>query len=209
MGEISMRGIAEREYEYDRIIINVSFLMDEIKAEDAKKKVMEQCEDFLNKLNDLGISHESIRFEKDEIDTVYERSTDEETFAMKRTISITTCVDMKLINTIMNIIAEGKYDIELDYNYGFSKANVIHEQLLMEAVADSRKKADAIAKAVGSKIIGIQKVHENNRYGRESSQVDFMEQEMYRGCSGYEASDEMKSPVSKESEDILIVWEIE
>lgn len=209
MGEISIRGKAEREYEYDIIIINLSFLLDEIKAADATKKVMEQCESFLNRLDHLGIGRDSVRFEKDEIDTVYDRETDEETFAVKRTISITTDFNMKVINTIMDIIAEEKYDVEMDYNYGFSEVNVIHKQLLKEAVEDSRKKAEAIAEVVGSRIIGIQKVNEDRVYNRESPQVDFMQYEQYRGDSGYENSDKMKSPVSKESEEIMIVWEIE
>ncbi len=81
-----------------------------------------------------------------------------------REFKIRMAFDMAFINYVMDLIVEKGFDVTFDCEYHIAKAVSLHEELLKEALADSKKKAESIARTMGQKIVGIDHI-EHNRYG--------------------------------------------
>ncbi len=66
--------------------------------------------------------------------------------------------DMPFINMILDHIRQQNYDISIESIYELSNEREIHDELIKQAVANSKHRAEAIAATVGKKIIGIKSV---------------------------------------------------
>ena len=109
----------------------------------------------------------------------------------------------------MELISDKGYAVDVDFEYHVTNEAAIHEELLQEALANSKKNAEAIAATMNQKIIGIDTLE----YGRYGGDVHYLRCEQERGCVIGEShtpfSDRVKSPTTTLSESIEVVWIME
>jgi uncharacterized protein YggE len=72
-----------------------------------------------------------------------------------REIIIRLKFDMPFINSLMDMIHKQDFSVDFDCRYVLTNQAKLHSELLKKAVADSQKKAAAIAEVTGQHIIGI------------------------------------------------------
>ena len=153
MGKIRMEGVAVRECKYDLMELMLTFHVKEKSTAAALKAVTEQCERFLKKLDQEGLMGPFVRYVDDDT-----RKTDKIVGAeviAKRKICIRYEYSLALVNHLMEMIQETKWDIEIEPRFLLSEDKQRKEELIMEAVRDSRHKAELIADAAGVSISGI------------------------------------------------------
>ena len=207
MGKITVAGKAEREVQYDAIELEISFNVQGNTTGEALSKVMEQSERFLSFAASLGIDTKQIHIGDNSIN---QRYNDEKLFVRaKREMTIRLGFDMKFVNWLMDEISEQGFDVDLDVDYKLKDSQLLHTELLKEAIEDSRKKASIIAEAVGQSIVGIDSVAQE---GYSRNRWEIQEREMVC-CSvptlKSKLSDDLAAPMTAESESVEVVWIIE
>lgn len=210
MGKITVQGYAEKEVNYDLVEMTISFNAREKTAARASKEVMRQCELFLQELNTKGIKAEDIHLEEDSISKTYQ-DRENNTITAKRTIEVKIEFDMKLMNGIMELIQKQEGDIEYDNRFMLSNEEKIHTLLLQEAIQDARKKAEEIAAALGQKVVELKSATQDSRGGNREFEQYFKLSAETKPCyceAGY-ISDDLQSPISRETESVETVWVIE
>lgn len=207
MGKLTITGKAKREVAYDALTLRVRFNTHADAAAKALKTVMEQSEEFLKILQSAGILMESIMLGDSSVDQDYDD--DKLDAYASREFKIRMPFDMPFINSIMKLISDKGYAVDVDFDYYITNALEIHESLLQEALAESKKNAEAIAVTMGQKITGIDTLE----YGRYGGDVHYLSCEQERGCVLGEShtpfSDRVKSPTTTLSESIEVVWIME
>ncbi len=206
MGKLTINGYAKHEYSYDSMKITIGFNAYETTTTLALEKVMNQCEEFLAILADYGVRTEDITLGENSVETNYDD--DENTADALREIIIHTAFDMKFINAIMSLIKDKGYDADIDFDYKITNLEKIHQNLLKEAMLDSKRKATLIAESVGQKVVGIDSV--DSTYTSRNT-MDLMTCEKYRLMEDkqFAYSNKLKSPVTTESENITVTWLVE
>ena len=66
--------------------------------------------------------------------------------------------NMPFINMILDHVRQKNYDIAIESTYELSNEREIHDELIKQAVANSKRRAEAIAATVGKKSLA------SNRY---------------------------------------------
>ncbi len=207
MGKLTITGKAKREVAYDALTMRVRFNTHANTAAKALKTIMEQSEEFLKILQNAGILMESIMLGDSGVDQDYDDG--ELDACADREFRIRMPFYMPFVNSIMKLISEKGYAVDVDFNYYITNAAAIHEELLQEALAESKKNAEAIAATMGQRITGIDTVE----YDRYSGETHYLCCEQERGCVIGEShtpfSDRIKAPTTTESESIEVVWLME
>lgn len=207
MGKLTITGKAKREVAYDTAILSVRFNTHSDTSAEALKTITKQSEEFLNILNDSGISAESIQLGDSHVDQDYDDGK-LDAYASKE-FKINMLIDMPFINSILELISDKGYAVDVDFEYHVTNEAAIHEELLQEALAQSKKNAEAIAATMNQKIIGIDTLE----YGRYGGDVHYLSCEQERGCVIGEShtafSNRVKSPTTTLSESIEVVWIME
>ncbi len=182
-------------------------------AAEASKALSEQCEALLAKLKELGIEPDSIRIQNDRTERKSRYKTDEILYESNKDLWIEIPVEMKLINMIRGIVEDGFKNVSFLTFYSISNENELKEQLMKEAVSNSRAKAELLASAIGQRIIGVDSA---NLSGDED--VCFLaddrdeEEEVYYMCqenSRYPLSDKLTPHEETVDTTVKIVWIIE
>ncbi|MGN1457657.1 MAG: SIMPL domain-containing protein [Acutalibacteraceae bacterium] len=207
MGKLSIVGKATHEYDYDTVEVTVGFEVHEQSTSAALEKVLNQCEDFLAEMNKDGVSMDSIRIGDDSVSQSY--SDKKFNVRAKRKIKMRVPFNMEFKNHIMTLIQDKHYDVDIDTDYSISNITEIHNNLIKEAIEDSRQKATFIAESMGQKLIGVDSVKIGEHY---DDRMDWMVCEQERSlCSSkvLNYSNMIQSPVTKESESVEVVWLIE
>lgn len=208
MGKLTITGKATHEYSYDLMEITVRFQSHEQTAAASMEKVLAQCEEFLSFVNKEGISADSIRIGDNSVDQEFEDK--ELDVCTTREVKIRLPFDMEFTNYIMSLLQEKQFDVDIDTEYLLSNRTEIHNNLIKEAIEDSKNKASFIVDAMGQKLIGIDSVEIEQHYG---SQMDYMcceKERPLRACFGaLPHSNKLQSPVTEEYESVEVVWLIE
>ena len=207
MGKLSIVGKATHEYDYDTVEVTVRFQVHENSTSAALEKVLNQCEDFLAVMHKDGVSMDNIRIGDDYVKQEY--SDKKFNVCAKREIKMRVPFNMEFKNHIMTLIQDKHYDVDIDTNYIISNITEIHNNLIKEAIEDSRQKATFIAESMGQKLIGVRSVKIGEHY---DDRIDWMVCEQERSlCSSKSLnySNMIQSPVKKESESVEVVWLIE
>lgn len=172
MGTIKTKGIAECEVSADTTIFTIRFKTRDIKEDKAIIKCTKMCEEFLKDLTNLGLNLADIELSEDRLSTI---NYDDKTMRLcEKSIKFKTPCSPKFNSMISRVITEGKYEIELSKDDYVKKDAIIREQLRVEAIKDSRRKAELIASADGRHIIGIDSVCDN-RYADYWEDKDLMD----------------------------------
>lgn len=213
MGKLTISGSAEREVTCDVVDLSVRFHINSKKTSDAVGAVMEQCEQLLRLVADAGVKMEDIHIGEN---SVY-RDYDEGFLSVKngvtvdanRKIVIRLKYDMAFVNRLMEIIQQQNFSVDLHCDYVLTDREKLHTELLKEAVADSQKKAAAVAEVTGQRIIGIDSMGYSNTLANRESVAETRFAELKRFTRAPRLSDDIAAPVFTERESVNVVWLIE
>lgn len=207
MGTIKVKGYAERKVEADSVCFTITFLSKDIKASSAAEEVKKQCEVFLKEINASGIPAKQIHLEEDDISNVSDYNDGGKLMIAKRILSFNTVFDAAFNNRILKIISENDINAYLDTESYISNKKEIHEELLKEAVKDSRRKAELIAMANDQKVKYIDSVEDDRYMDEDDDSPSFLN--MISPAGESLLSDELRGKELTETEEIYIKWVIE
>lgn len=206
MGKLSIVGKAEREVSYNAVELSLTFYVRRKTTAEALGAFMEQSEKFLELITAAGVDIKEIHVGDNSVDQ--RRYDDKTEVCVSREMKIRLRFDMPFVNGLMEMIRKQNFDVDLDCDYHLTNRQELHTELLKEALADSKKKAEFIAEIMGQKIVGIDSV-EHSR----NSDADWMCCEQERGLifpgSAMPLSDQVEAPLTTETESIDVVWLIE
>lgn len=206
MAKLKISGKASHEYSCDCTEVTVRFQVHEQSTSAALEKVLYQCEDFLSIIHEDGISMDSIRIGEDSVEQEYEDK--QLDVCATREVAIRVPFDMGFVNHIMTLIKDKHYSADIDTVHSLTNLNEIHNELIKEAIGDSKKKASFIVEVMGQKLIGIESVEIGDSYRHHRSWL----------CEGVSAlsapialdcSNLIQSPITVENETVEVVWLIE
>ncbi len=205
MGKLSITGKAEREVSYNAVEMRVTFYIYAKSTAEALRILMDQSEKFLALVTAAGVDMKDIHIGENSVE---QRCSDDAlTVHASREMKIRLRFDMAFVNGLMEMIREQDFAVALDCDYHLTDRAELHMELMKEALADSKKKAEVVAEIMGQKIIGIDSV----AYDRHSN-MEWMCCEQKRGiiCPGAAPlSNQLEAPLTTESETISVVWLIE
>lgn len=206
MGKLSIVGKAEREVSYDAVELSIKFYVRGKTTAKALGTVMEESEKFLELITAEGIALKDIHIGDNSVEQ--RRYSDGDEVIVSREMKIRLKFDMPFVNGLMEMIRKQDFSVDLDCDYHLTNKQALHTELLKEALANSKKKAEFIAEIMGQKIVGIDSVE----HSREND-MDWMCCEHERGliCPGstMPLSDKLEAPLTTETESIDVVWLIE
>ncbi len=189
--------------------ITVYFHASDDHTYEISRNVMDECERFLKDAQRIGLKPEDINLAEDVV--LRRNSYDKISRNAERELSIRTKYDMKLINAIKSILNEGKYAHSITVSMDYSGKEQLHKELLFEAMADAKEKAEELAKGLGTKIVGIEYAQDNSSYDNNVLWENLLQ------ClslgedtdDAYEESNRLSAKASSESASITIKWNIE
>lgn len=205
MAKIKVNGKAEQEYKADKCRIYLTVQANKETSDKASKSVCTQVESLLEQLLQLGIKPEDIEVISDNISENSRYDSDDSSYLSERELSFCIPAEVKAVNKIRQIIENGYEDVSLRTEYFISNEKELQKQLLMDAIADSRARADVFAKATGREVISV-----------HAANLDDQDWEMYSGvgerglllkeASPYSLSDQLTPEKIKLSADVAITW---
>lgn len=207
MGTFQITGSAERKINYDMALIELTFAEADSASHIASKIVMRECEQFLEKLEAEGIPAESIALDNDSVSENYYR--DSNKVNAKRKLEIRVPFNMSAINRIRQIVDENEYSIEFSLNYEMSNEAEIREELIKEALLNSKKKAEELADTLGLKVVGVESLETYNRSGKIDAAKDRLAAPVCLEAPQFLRSNKLQAKEEKLSESIEVVWKIE
>lgn len=207
MGEMAIKGYAERRVECDIVKYTLNFKADGMTIPKAVEAVNAELEHFLEIMENNGIT--SDMFELNENNTSEKYDDEEENpYLSEREISIRMPLSTYNINCIMQYIAEYKLNVVLDEEYYYSDLSALHKELLKDAIADSKSKAELIASFTGQKIKGIKSV--TTQFSECC--MDFMcaDKKLIKlKAPASSCAENLSAPTIEEKENVEVVWLIE
>lgn len=206
MGKITIEGKAEREVLYNTVELTICFYKKAKTTAKALSSVEAQIEKFLNILVDEGVQLKDIHIGDNNIQQLYRD--EDNNIQVKKEINIRMLFNMAFINHITNIIRQQDFEIMFDCDYQLTNMHELKTELLKEAIADSKEKAEFIASVMNQKIIGIdnvEHVHSDDLY-----YIEEREMPCYGGAPVDNLlSDKLEAPITTISEKINVVWLME
>lgn len=125
-----------------------------------------------------GISKDDIRSQNliiQEYYNYYDRERKLEGYTGNISIAIKVPHSDNILQTIMRTMRDKRFGF--GYSMGFSlsdnQKNTLEQEAIKAAIADARQKADAMAEALGSKLVAVQEIN----YGYTEGRQDFMVRE--------------------------------
>ncbi len=211
MGEMAIKGYAERRVECDVVEYTLCFKADGMTIPEAVKAVNTELEHFLEIMEKSGVPADKFELDDNSTSEKYNIEEEEKPFYSKRKISIRMPLSTQSINSMMQNIAEYKLNVGMSEEYYCSDMAEIHKELLREAVADSRNKAELIASFTGQKITGIKSVITNYaEYEMELMRKRDQELGIHKiGESHIARADMISSPTTDQEESVEVIWLIE
>ena len=211
MGELKIKGSAQRSVQNDRMVIRIEFLGKENTPSEISKKVLGECETYLGKLKEAGfdISQIALREDKVQENRWYgeEHNID---YSASREIEIKTDYDMHVVNLLRKISDDLGLNCLFRFNYELSNEEEIRKQLQQEALRNAKAQAEMLAEAVGQKLAGLKSADKDApRVECEGGGEVLC---MLASCdeeTAYEQSDELAAKEVILTEDIYTVWEIQ
>ena len=162
MSTIKIKGYASRKVNADIIRYRITFIAKDMKVSKASERVKSQCDIFLRDMKKIGFDISKFHLDKDVVEKEYNR----EEKKVSRTVSIETVFDPKINNVMFSIIKDNDLNVETETDFFVSDVARIQEELLKEALLESKKKAELIAEANNQKVKYADQIsddkHDNN-----------------------------------------------
>ncbi|MBR0420194.1 MAG: SIMPL domain-containing protein [Erysipelotrichaceae bacterium] len=207
MGTIRIMGYAERKVNADIVDYYINFFSCERKASEALKNSNEQCELFLKELKKCGFDMSQIHLSEDRVD---EPRYDDNRVDAEREIHFRSTFDPAFNNVISEIIHKNDLGVNINTDYSYSKKRELHEELLKEAVQNSKAKAELIAETTGQKVKYIDSVSDDrfdDSYYEETSH--YFAAPMKGKEPSNDVFNELAGKELTESESIYVTWNID
>lgn len=154
MGKILVKGKAERQYEADICIIDLTITTNHSDSSAATKEADKMTEELLQAMEKIGIKAECFRITIDKT-TIASHYDDMKGYVSTRHLELRAARSMELVNDIREVIGNGFPKVAIAVNFAISNEGKLRKELLKEAIRDSRDRADMMAAAVGCKVIGL------------------------------------------------------
>ncbi len=211
MGEMTIKGYAERRVECDIVEYDLEFKADGATIPEAAQAVNNELEHFLEIMEKSGVTSDMFELEDNSTSEKYRSEDEEKPYYSGRKVSIRMPLSTQSINSMMQNIAECKLNVALSEIYYCSNMAEIHKELLKEAVTDSRNKAELIASFTGQKIKGIKSViTDYAEYERELMRKRDKELGIHKlGVSHVSRADNISSPTTHQEESVEVIWLID
>ena len=206
MGKMTIEGRAEKTVACDVMKITIEFQVSADSSFKVLKEINAQCEEFLQTVSEL-IPMKEIHVGDNKVCQEFDDETKTMIVLAQRQLTIKSAFDMKLVNYFMKLSEEKKYDVNISVDYELSNSKEIHDTLIKEAFADSRKKAEMIAESIGGKISGIKSLEIGDRY--VVNKMLLMAAPAPESVPNMEYTSQLQAPTRKEEEKISVVWIIE
>lgn len=210
MGIIEVNGTAKRDVDYDVAVIGIEFTAREKNAFDASTKAMKNCESFLAAVEKLGLSASSFSLNEDKIEEDYYEENNH--FLATRGLLVKLPFDMEMINNIRALLDENKSNSRFNLDYEIANVEEITNDLLKEALLDSKKKAESLAAAIGQTIKGIDTVSSYGHGGGITKRCSYEMEDascMYKPMLTYDKSNELQAKKETFVENIQVKWIVE
>ncbi len=164
MGTIIMKGYAEKKFEPEIMEFEIEFTKESEDATHAMDYVERQCENFLSELEKVGIEPEQVIVDDEGVSS-YRFDSDNQKSASRK-IRFKLNVDSKERSYICHLIKKMEKDICYDISYELEDTQSIMKELIEEAVANSREKAELAVGALGKRIVGVKSINTDEYQSR-------------------------------------------
>ena len=180
---ISVSGHTERKLVPDEAHLRVNLNSMKLKMAEAKADHDEKLKTLLEMTKAEGVEERKVRTESSSVQPIYEYVSQPVTALIPnpqpkrefrgyrvQTLLDITVVDTAKVGALMEKITEAGFEQGantewgnlLDLQYQVSEPEKKRDELLSEAIAAARSKAERMAAASGSKVIGVQQISEGN-----------------------------------------------
>jgi uncharacterized protein YggE len=180
---ISVAGHANRKLVPDEAHLRVNLNSMNLKMAEAKTSHDEKLKKLLEITKAEGVEERKLRTDSSTVQPIYEWVHQPVTAAMPnpqpkqifkgyrvQTLLDITVVDTAKVGALMEKITEAGFEQEartewgnlLELNYQVSEPEKKRDELLAEAIASARAKAEKMAEASGSKVVGVRQISEGN-----------------------------------------------
>ncbi len=180
---ISVSGQANKKLVPDEAHLRVNLNSMKLKMADAKADHDEKLKTLLDIVKSEGVEERKVRTESASVQPMYEYVNQPITAAMPnpqpkrefRGYRVQTQLDITVVDTakvgvLMEKITEAGFEKDantewgnlLDLNYRVSEPEKKRDELLAEAIATARTKAERMANAAGSRVVGVHSISEGN-----------------------------------------------
>jgi uncharacterized protein len=166
-GELTAEGNASMKVMPDVVTLTVSVSKQNESEKNALKELNEETAKLEAFFKKVGIPAKSIKIASYNINDNYTDDNDKKIYRAHNGLTIECKLDAKVLDAFYGELQAGNYkDVSVDYETGLSEGlqKKIRGELVDEAIADAKQKAEAIAKSLGVKITGISNV---SKYGRD------------------------------------------
>lgn len=208
MGTIKVKGYVEKEVAADLAEYVISFRGRDIKTSVSVNDARRQSEIFLKEMKDAGFDISQMHLDDDNIDDY--RYDDRSTKSTNRKKSFKVKFDPKISNLILSIIERNNLNVSIQTRFDISDKKSLHEELLKEAVKESKNRAELIASVNGQTVKYIDSV-EDDIY-EEEEKIDVFGMKLLESCvPGADAyiSDDLQGKLITQSATVYIKWVIE
>ena len=156
MGTLKVVGKARKEFTCDIMYIKLSFKAWGDDTAQAIETSMSQCDLFLDLLEKQGIDINLIHMSN--ADVSQDMYDDKLEISSERKIELRMPFDMNAINRLSEIIKENRLKVDMEISFKLTNMLEVHEQLLKEAVFDSKTVVmyDALQSEEGGRFYKIQ-----------------------------------------------------
>lgn len=204
MGRIYTTGTAYREVPCDAVEIHQRCTVSAKTAAQAIENLFRQSEQLLQTLGNAGIDPKTVRLGENEVEETDED--DKKMMSAVRSMTFQTAFDMVRINDLMTLVQSINSRIDFSCIHRVSNQKAIHEALLQEALADSKRRAEQIAAAVGQKITGIDRAECRDDVEDLGMDDRVTPTGAYGATRKAMLSDQLQAPTRTEHASTDIVW---
>lgn len=207
MGTLRVRGTAECRFPADRFTVHIEIRSEKGSTGEAIAAGKAQTEELLKLMQErLGLAPESFRLQDEAVRQNYG---DKPGYQFTKSISTEIEADLSVLErmtSLLQTLSETEYHI----SYALSDLAEKGQQVLKQAVENSRRRAELIAAAVGQKITGIEDV----RCEYMDDDDNFTDRPMMK-CAGAMneceiiLADRLSKPEQTISKEVQIVWKTE
>ncbi|MGN0697049.1 MAG: SIMPL domain-containing protein [Oscillospiraceae bacterium] len=212
MGEMNVKGYAEKKIECDIVEYTLSFHAEGRSSAAALGAVNDELERFMTLIGEKGIQPDLFRIEENHTKKRYCSDNDPLKFEAVRKVSLTLPLDPAAVNEMLHFLSENGFKAESQESYICSTLNEQHKELMQLAVRDSKEKAELLAQSLGKSVLSMKLLRT-----KCETPDDLIYDEIELGItanmppcgSAPLSSDVLKTPVRTESEEVEITWLIE
>lgn len=199
MGRIYTTGTAYREVPCDAVEIHLRCTVSAKTTAQAIENLFRQSEQLLQTLGNAGIDPKTVRLGENEVEETDED--DKKMMSAVRSMTFQTAFDMVRINDLMTFVQSINSRIDFSCTHRVSNQKAIHE-----ALADSKRRAEQIAAAVGQKITGIDRAECRDDVEDLGMDDCVTPTGAYGATRKAMLSDQLQAPTRTEHASIDIVW---